>query len=103
MENYDFQITPYNTESLLWQVSTALEKRIVVSFSETGMEIQADGKDFQHIPYNDFECMIETIDLFLFVFDTRITVLQKKDLTSKATNDFRDFISEKPGKTVEKI
>ena len=27
MENYDFQITPYNTESLLWQVSTALEKR----------------------------------------------------------------------------
>lgn len=198
MENYDFQITPYDTESLLQQVSTALEKRtelisrqrypglwenidklntmakgrqrsslrtrimgivclalgiflfvpgllkpqelfvpllagafailigvfylysgrkskknlfdksaklllvgkdtisakqsIVVSFSETGMEIRADDKDLQHIPYNDFECMIETSDLFLFVHDTRITVLQKKDLTSKAVNDFRNFV-----------
>ena len=27
MENYDFQVTPYDTESLLRQVSTALEKR----------------------------------------------------------------------------
>ena len=199
MENYDFQVTPYDTESLLRQVSTALEKRtefvsrerypslwenidrlntmakgrqrsslrtrimgivclvlgiflfvpgllkpqellvpllagafailigvfylysvrknkknpfdksakillmgtdtisaeqsIVVSFSETEMEIRADDKDLQHIPYNDFESMIETTDLFLFVHDTRITVLQKNDLTTKATHDFRNFIS----------
>ncbi len=199
MENYDFQVTPYDTESLLRQVSTALEKRtelisrqrypglwenidrlntmakgrqrsslrtrimgivclvlgiflfvpgllkpqellvpllagafailigvfylysvrknkknpfdksakillmgtdtisaeqsIVVSFSETEMEIRADDKDLQHIPYNDFESMIETTDLFLFVHDTRITVLQKTDLTTKATHDFRNFIS----------
>lgn len=69
------------------------EQSIMVSFSETGMEIRADDKDFQHIPYNDFESMIETVDLFLFVHDTRATVLQKKDLTSRATNDFRNFIS----------
>lgn len=69
------------------------KQSIMVSFSETGMEIRADDKDFQHIPYNDFESMIETVDLFLFVHDTRATVLQKKDLTSRATNDFRNFIS----------
>lgn len=69
------------------------KQSIMVSFSETGMEIRADDKDFQHIPYNDFESMIETVDLFLFVHDTRVTVLQKKDLTSRATNDFRNFIS----------
>lgn len=69
------------------------EQSIIVSFSEAGMEIRADDKDFQHIPYNDFESMIETVDLFLFVHDTRVTVLQKKDLASKATNDFRNFIS----------
>ena len=199
MENYDFQVTPYDTESLLRQVSTALEKRtelisrqrypglwenidrlntmakgrqrsslrtrimgivclvlgiflfvpgllkpqellvpllagafailigvfylysvrknkknpfdksakillmgtdtisaeqsIVVSFSETEMEIRADDKDLQHIPYNDFESMIETTDLFIFVHDTRFTLLQNNDLTTKATHDFRNFIS----------
>ena len=65
----------------------------VVSFSETGMEIRADGKDSQPIPYHDFESMTETKDLFLFVHDTRITVLQKKDLASKTIDDFRHFIS----------
>lgn len=76
---------------------------IMLSFSETGMEVRTDSKDFQHIPYNDFECMIEAIDLFLFVFDTCITILQKQDLTPKATNGFRDFFSEKTGKIIEKI
>lgn len=74
-------------------ISAKQSQSIMVSFSETGMEIRANDKDFQHIPYNDFESMIETVDLFLFVHDTRVTVLQKKDLASKATNDFRIFIS----------
>jgi len=33
----------------------------------------------------------------------RITVLQKKDLTSKAIQDFRKFVAEKTEKPVEKI
>ena len=60
---------------------------------ELGMEIRVDDKEPQHIPYSDFESMIETEDLFLFIHDTRITILQKKDLTSNATTDFRNFIS----------
>ena len=197
MENYNFQITPYDTESLLQQVSKALEKRtefvsrerypslwenidklnavskgkrrsslrskvmsiiclvlmkpqellvpllvgafaivigivylyigrkgkknpfdksarlllmgkdtisakqsIMVSFSESGMEIRADDKEPQHIPYSDFESMIETEDLFLFVHDTRITVLQKKDLTSNDITDFRNFISRNVPQTI---
>lgn len=79
---------------LLTGKDTISEKQsIVVSFSEMGMEIRVDGKDFLSIPYTDFESILETADLFLFVYDTRITVLQKKDLTYKATNDFRNFIS----------
>lgn len=69
------------------------KQSIVVSFSEIGMEIRVDGNDSLSIPYTDFESMLETADLFLFVYDTRITVLQKKDLTSKATDDFCNFIS----------
>lgn len=87
---------PFNKSAklLLMGKDTIFTKQsIVVSFSESGMEIRADDKEPQHIPYSDFESMIETIDLFLFVHDTRITVLQKKDLTSKAVSDFRNFIS----------
>ena len=69
------------------------KQSIMVSFSESGMEIRADDREPQHIPYSDFESMIETEDLFLFVHDTRITVLQKKDLTSNDITDFRNFIS----------
>lgn len=69
------------------------KQSIVVSFSEIGMEIRVDGNDSLSIPYTGFETMLETADLFLFVYDTRITVLQKKDLTSKATDDFCNFIS----------
>ena len=78
---------------LMGKDTISAKQSIMVSFSESGMEIRADDKEPQHIPYSDFESMIETEDLFLFVHDTRITVLQKKDLTSNATTDFRNFIS----------
>lgn len=66
---------------------------VVVSFSASGMEIRADGEEPRRIPYRDFESMIETADLFLFVHDSRITVLQKKDLASQEITGFLDFIS----------
>lgn len=87
---------PFNESAkilLMGKDTISAEQSIVVSFSETGMEIRTDNKDLQHIPYSDFESMIETIDLFLFVHDTRITVLQKKDLTSNTISGFRNFIS----------
>lgn len=78
---------------LMGKDTISAKQSIMVSFSESGMEIRADDKESQHIPYSDFESMIETEDLFLFVHDTRITVLQKKDLTSNDITDFRNFIS----------
>lgn len=78
---------------LMGKDTISAQQSIVVAFSGSGMEIRIDGKSSQHIPYHDFESMIETNDLFLFVHDTRVTVLQKKDLTSKSTGDFRNFIS----------
>lgn len=78
---------------LMGKDTISAKQSIMVSFSESGMEIQVDDKESQRIPYSDFESMIETMDLFLFVHDTRITTLQKKDLTSKATTDFHNFIS----------
>lgn len=78
---------------LMGKDTISAKQSIMVSFSESGMEIRADDKEPQHIPYSDFESMIETEDLFLFVHDTRITVLQKKDLTSNDITDFCNFIS----------
>ena len=78
---------------LMGKDTISAKQSIMVSFSELGMEIQVDDKEPQRIPYSDFESMIETEDLFLFIHDTRITILQKKDLTSNATTDFRNFIS----------
>ena len=78
---------------LMGKDTISAKQSIMVSFSESGMEIRADDKEPQHIPYSNFESMIETEDLFLFVHDTRITVLQKKDLTSNDITDFRNFIS----------
>ena len=88
---------------LMGKGTISAKQSIMVSFSESGMEIQADDKEPQHIPYSDFESMIETVDLFLFIHNMRITVLQKKDLTSKAIQDFRKFVAEKTEKPVEKI
>ena len=85
---------------LMGKDTISAKQSIMVSFSESGMEIRADDKEPQHIPYSDFESMIETEDLFLFIHDTRITVLQKKDLTSNDITDFRNFISRNVPQTI---
>ena len=85
---------------LMGKGTISAKQSIMVSFSELGMEIRVDDKEPQHIPYSDFESMIETEDLFLFIHDTRITILQKKDLTSNATTDFRNFISRNVPQTI---
>ena len=68
---------------------------ITVIFSDDGMTIPADNNNTEFVPYNDFECAIETTDAFLFVYGDRVTVLQKKDLTTDNLKDFSDQISEK--------
>ena len=68
---------------------------ITVIFSDNGMTIPADNNNTEFVSYNDFECAIETTDAFLFVYGDRVTVLQKKDLTTDNLKDFSDQISEK--------
>lgn len=58
------------------------EPPITVAFSEEGMTIPTDHSTAETVPYRDFECVVETVDLFLLVYGQRVTVLQKKDLIS---------------------
>lgn len=78
---------------LMGKDNISMEQSAAVAFSESGMEIRADDREPQYILYSDFESMTETADLFLFVHDTRVSVLQKKDLISKDITGFRSFIS----------
>lgn len=63
---------------LMGKDTISAKQSIVVSFSESGMEIQVDDKESQRIPYSDFESMIETMDLFLFVHDTALPYYKRK-------------------------
>lgn len=65
---------------------------IVISFSKTEMLISVDSKHTERVPYSSFEYVIEAPDIFLMFYDTRVTALQKSDL-SDASDAFRDFIS----------
>ena len=66
-----------------------------VSFCQTGMTLPGSGESADAVPYSCFECVMETADGFLLVFDTRALVLQKQDLTSGTVGDFRTFMMEK--------
>ena len=66
-----------------------------VSFCQTGMTLPGSGKSTDTVPYSRFECVIETADGFLLIWDTRALVLQKRDLTSGTVGDFRAFMMEK--------
>ncbi len=67
---------------------------IVVSFSEVEMLVSVDNKHTERVPYDSFECIIEAPDIFLLFYDTRVTALQKSDL-SGAVDAFSDFICNK--------
>ncbi len=71
------------------------EQSITVSFSETGMTIPTGNSSTDLVPYSNFECIIETADILLFVYDMRVAVLHKLDLTTGNIDDFCNFISEK--------
>ena len=70
------------------------EQTIVVSFSETEMSVTVGSNRTEQVPYRNFEYVIETPDIFLLFYDTRVTVLQKSDL-SGTVDGFCNFISEK--------
>ncbi len=77
--------------------SISEDKAVSVAFSEEGMTLPADNGSTELVPYSNFECSIETDDLFLLVYGERVTVLQKFDLTSDHLDGFRKLLSEKTG------
>ncbi|MBQ4637971.1 MAG: YcxB family protein [Clostridia bacterium] len=70
------------------------DEDIRVSFDDSGMTLPTqDGSET--VPYDGFERIMECEDMFLFIYDTRVTVLQKKDLLDADANDLADFLSAK--------
>lgn len=63
-----------------------------------GMTISMEQNNSECVEYHDFECVIETEDMFLLIYDTRGTVLQKIDIAEGTVDDFCDFISKKVAK-----
>lgn len=68
---------------------------VEVGFSESGMTIPAGNGETETISYDKFECMIETEDCILFVFEERVTLLQKCDLAGRTPEEFCSFCAEK--------
>lgn len=66
-----------------------------VSFSEQGMMLPRKQKGGGLVPYGAFVTAVETADLYLLVYDERVTALQKKDLTGGTVEEFRAFLSER--------
>lgn len=63
------------------------EDGIKIVFSELGMR---SARSF--IPYKEFQCWIETEDLFIFMYGPLVTMLQKTDLIDGELTDFRRLI-----------
>ena len=63
------------------------EDDIRIVFNEYGMR---SARSF--IPYNEFQCWIETEDLFLFMYGPLVTLLQKTDLVDAEISDFRQLV-----------
>lgn len=76
------------------QNTLSAEQSIVVSFSETGMSVSVSNDRTERVPYDSFACIMETPNVFLLFHDTRVTALQKFDL-SGPVDAFRSFISER--------
>ena len=65
------------------------EDDIKIIFNEYGMRSQRS-----FIPYKEFQCWIETEDLFLFMYGPLVTLLQKTDLVGGEIKDFRQLVIE---------
>lgn len=83
---------------------TAFDKAAVKLFSEyetisayqvtfTDEKVQLEGN--HTISYDEIEKIFITDDLFILIWDERITVLQKKDLTQYSVEEFINFITYK--------
>ena len=82
---------------LLQEINSREEREgMLVSFSEQGMTIaEKDDAAQQRVPYDDFQLILETEDLFLPAWQDCVTVLQKKDLCMGTIPALQAFLRER--------
>lgn len=73
-----------------------------ITFNEEGISYPASESETESISFDDFESVIEAEDLYLFVFDTNVTVLQKSDLQGEDTEGFNRFLGENVTRFISK-
>ena len=83
----------------------AASMNLQVVFSDNGMTMRQAGTEEgqETVPYSDFECIIETVDLYQCVFGGRIMLLQKKDMYSGSHEELHDFLSVQLGDSKQLI
>ncbi len=70
--------------------------RVQAVFSPKGMTFSQEGQaGATEVPYDRFEYVMETAELFLVIFAGNMTVLQKKDLIDGTAEEFRTFMQSK--------
>lgn len=89
-----------SAEALLAGKNTDAEKGFHASFSQDGMTLsdsQADHDDAyeEFIPYDDFECAVETDDVLLVTSNDRVILLHKRDLVTGDIAGLRKLLSER--------
>lgn len=68
-------------------------KPLLVRFTKKGMNLP----DKITAPYSDFQTIIETANIYFLVWQGKVTLLQKKDLSAKETDSFITFLEKMTG------
>ena len=68
---------------------------VSVTFDKGSMAVTSSDNRNEIVDYGKFECIIEAGDIFLAVFDTRVMILQKRELSGGSVDAFRKFASGK--------
>lgn len=69
------------------------DQTLQVIFSREGMALAESAQTVQTFPWEQFECAVETEDTYLFIYEGKVTLLQKKDLTEGTLDEFRALLS----------
>ena len=77
----------------LQRINQSEEQHILVRFTPEGMALMNEDV----ISYHCFNRLIQTKDMYVLIWNKRITVLQKKDLISSTQQDFVVFLKEYTG------
>lgn len=64
-------------------------------FGEETMEIRTKNAGESAVAYSGVECIIETQDIFLVIYQGTVTILQKKDLQGGSLQAFCEFVGSK--------